>query len=406
MRYEIKVSIIVPVYNVSRYLSKCLNSILGQSFQEFEIICIEDCSEDDSLRILEKYRQIDNRIIIIRNEKNMGLSYSRNIGLLNAKGKYVWFIDSDDSIYNPNAIKELYNTSEEYQLDSLMFDVKEEYESAELKREFRLECASNRCIELEKHTGIEMFITFMKNNKFNSMVQTQFFNKSFLVENGLRFAMIIHEDLLFSVKVLLRAQSVMYVSKPYYQYFRRQNSISTSKGDHKRVEGVVVSYVDSVFSLKNMQLSKAAEEVYVTWLIVLREKIVKSFLEWIKTDTEITFNSSMYDVVLKIILEEEFPYIWSKLYFDTYRAIKCKPYIIVYGAGKVSKSVIKFLEMLEIKNYFVAVTSGKREGVVELKELVAHVENSLILIAAMGEKQKDMISYAEELGFSNILTMC
>ena len=88
-----KLSIIIPVYNVEKYLPKCLDSILNQSFKDFEIICINDGSSDNSLKILEEYK--DKRIIII-NKENAGSGVARNAGLEIAKGEYIFFVDGDD----------------------------------------------------------------------------------------------------------------------------------------------------------------------------------------------------------------------------------------------------------------------------------------------------------------------
>ena len=87
------ISVILPVYNVSEYLSKCLNSIISQSYDNLEIICVNDASSDNSLEIIEEYRQKDKRIRIIKNEINVGAGESRNIGLKAANGEYVHFVD-------------------------------------------------------------------------------------------------------------------------------------------------------------------------------------------------------------------------------------------------------------------------------------------------------------------------
>ena len=92
-----KVSIIVPVYNVGKYLSKCLDSLINQTLEDIEIICINDGSTDNSLDILKSYRTKDSRIKII-DKPNEGLSITRNLGIHSATGNYIGFIDSDDWI--------------------------------------------------------------------------------------------------------------------------------------------------------------------------------------------------------------------------------------------------------------------------------------------------------------------
>ncbi len=90
-----KVSIIVPVYNVEKYLSTCLDSLINQTLKDIEIICINDGSTDNSLNILNEYAQKDTRIIVI-NKENSGPGSCRNLGIEKATGEYIQFVDSDD----------------------------------------------------------------------------------------------------------------------------------------------------------------------------------------------------------------------------------------------------------------------------------------------------------------------
>ena len=115
----VKVSVIIPVYNVEKYLEECLESIIDQSLEDIEIVCVNDGSTDNSLSILESYAELDNRIKIISQE-NHGLAAARNTGLKNINGDYVYFIDSDDFL-ELSALEELYNLAKEKSLDFVMF---------------------------------------------------------------------------------------------------------------------------------------------------------------------------------------------------------------------------------------------------------------------------------------------
>lgn len=101
------ISVIIPIYNVEKYLPRCLDSVLAQSFKDLQIICVNDGSKDDSLNILNDYAQKDDRILIISQE-NKGLSGARNTGLDAAKGKYIFFLDADDYLH-PQALETFYN---------------------------------------------------------------------------------------------------------------------------------------------------------------------------------------------------------------------------------------------------------------------------------------------------------
>ena len=115
MGQEIKVSVVVPVYNAQAFLEQCLDSILGQTLEEIEIICVDDGSADESGDILEEYRKRDSRVAVYH-QKNQYAGVARNLGLRYAKGKYVIFWDSDD-FFEKEALELLYKKAEEDQAD-------------------------------------------------------------------------------------------------------------------------------------------------------------------------------------------------------------------------------------------------------------------------------------------------
>ena len=118
-----KLSLIIPVYNVEKYLRECLDSCINQTLKDIEIICINDCSPDDSYKILEEYSKKDNRVKIINHEENKGLGAARNTGIANATGEYIWFIDSDDFI-DSISCQVLYDCAKEHDVDVLLFQGK------------------------------------------------------------------------------------------------------------------------------------------------------------------------------------------------------------------------------------------------------------------------------------------
>ena len=101
------ISIIVPVYNVEKYLKKCLDSILSQTYKNFEVIIVNDGSPDNSQKIIDEYKKKDKRIIVLEKE-NGGLSSARNYGIEHANGKYISFVDADDYI-EKDYVEKLYD---------------------------------------------------------------------------------------------------------------------------------------------------------------------------------------------------------------------------------------------------------------------------------------------------------
>ena len=129
---ESMISVIVPVYNVEKYLKKCLDSIINQTYLNLEIICVNDGSQDSSRTILQEFKKKDDRIIII-DKQNAGLSYARNTGLTHVHGEYVMFVDSDDWL-DVTACEKSIKAAEEHQVDVVMWPYIREYEHASLKK--------------------------------------------------------------------------------------------------------------------------------------------------------------------------------------------------------------------------------------------------------------------------------
>ena len=129
---EKKVSVIIPVYNVEKYLRECLDSVVTQDLDDIEIICINDGSTDGSAGILSEYATQYEKLFILDKE-NSGLSAARNSGLSVAKGKYILFLDSDDFLADSSAVSRLYDKAEHDSLDQLFFDATVIFESEETK---------------------------------------------------------------------------------------------------------------------------------------------------------------------------------------------------------------------------------------------------------------------------------
>ena len=116
-----KVSVIIPVYNVEPWLGACLDSVLGQTLPELEVICVDDCSPDRCPQILDEYAGRDPRLKAVHLKENHGQGNARNIGLEMASGKYIYILDSDDMIH-PHAMELLYKKAEADSLDGIFFD--------------------------------------------------------------------------------------------------------------------------------------------------------------------------------------------------------------------------------------------------------------------------------------------
>ncbi len=211
---DIKVSIIIPVYNVEKYLEECLDSAVNQTLKDIEIICVNDGSTDNSLDILKKYERKYKNITII-NQENKGLSGARNSGLKIAKGKYVYFFDSDD-IIDINLCKECYEISETKELDILTFDASVFYDDNSLESIHKFDYSRKDILNEEVMKGDDYYNYSYLNKVYRSSACIIFINRKFLYKNQLNFYEgILHEDELFTTKSIILADKVSYIGKDF-----------------------------------------------------------------------------------------------------------------------------------------------------------------------------------------------
>ena len=233
----IKISVIVPVYNVEDYLKECLDSIINQTLKEIEILCIDDCGTDNSIDILREYSKKDNRIKIISHKENKGLGPARNTGINEAKGEYISFIDSDDYI-SRDYLENLYNTIIKYDTDIVS--------TINIKRVVG-EAISLYSININKYLSIFQKIfnknhfegisnANIKDEKENTknypfvVAWNKLYKRSFLLDNDLFFMDIKKgsEDEDFYQRLLLNSPSISYNHKSIY-YYRERNYSLTEK---------------------------------------------------------------------------------------------------------------------------------------------------------------------------------
>ncbi len=198
------ISVIIPVYNNEKYFIKCIASVLRQTYKNIEIIIINDCSTDNSEKIILGYKEKDKRIIYLSNEKNIGVGRSRNIGIEHAKGKYIYFLDSDDFI-EETTLEDLYNGIQENDSFSCMT---KGYKNV-----------NNEDIAFSRS---EEELTLLQ----SPTVCIRLFNKKIINESKIRFSSLpIGEDLEFVFKLMIYNDKFSYVSnKPLYHYVIHSDS--------------------------------------------------------------------------------------------------------------------------------------------------------------------------------------
>ncbi len=212
-----KISIIVPVYNVEKYLAQCLDSILNQTFKDFECICVNDGSTDNSLKILQEYAQKDKRFKIITQE-NKGLSGARNTGIRNTNTKYITFIDSDDWV-TENYLEVLYNELAETNADIVRASYKFYYQKENLYKSARI----RKIHKINYNTNIER----LYKGYAGAFVWAKIYRTSLIKDNDIWFYEGRNaEDCPFTAMLYLYSPNIKFIDSELYFYRKHSLSIT------------------------------------------------------------------------------------------------------------------------------------------------------------------------------------
>ena len=237
MNKDPKISVVIPVFNVEKYLRACLDSVIGQTFTDWEAVCIDDGSDDGSVAILREYADRDSRIrLFARSHK--GVSAARNAGLDLARGAYLYFLDSDDMLADPRTLEELYELAERERLDQIIFRCKPFLDDPCIENGDALLSAAERYFSFPEGvcgtvmSGDELLIRLVTEGHLFVSEPLRFYRLSCLRAACLRFPEgWLHEDKYFDPLSLHAARRAFALEKRYYGRRIRPDSITTSNGN-------------------------------------------------------------------------------------------------------------------------------------------------------------------------------
>lgn len=223
---RIDVSIIIPIYNVEKYLRQCLDSVYSIKNLRKEIILVNDSSPDNSKLIIEEYKKLFPEETVVVERENGGLSAARNSGLKIAKGEYVSFIDSDDFV-DPIKFETLFINGNQEKLDIIIGRAKKIWDEKKEKKELLSvpeEFKNQGIVE-----GKNYLVDSLKYKKHRVEVWDDFYKRDFLLKNNLQFKEgILHEDVLFTFKAFCLANKVKFFDLDFYYYRQREGSIMST----------------------------------------------------------------------------------------------------------------------------------------------------------------------------------
>lgn len=277
-----KISIIVPVYNVEKYIKKCLQSLAKQTMQDFEVIIVNDGSKDNSEDIIKKFinNHREMKINYVKKE-NGGLASARNYGIQYATGKYLSFIDADDYID-----EKLYQNLEPYiddEIDMIKFKMMTVNEQGE-------EIEKLEGPVFEKCTGEEAYKKLCVEEKFLDPACIYLYRKDFFMAHDFQYRLTFHEDFGLTSLIVVNAKSFVSTNIYGYYYLQSDNSLTRSNDyekDKARAKDVLNHYDNMIESIKQYNITEETKELvkrYYTNTVILKAETLKNndFKEYIK----------------------------------------------------------------------------------------------------------------------------
>lgn len=300
-----EISIILPVYNVEEYLDECIQSILNQTFKNYELIIINDGSTDDSGKICDGYAIKDKRIKVIHKE-NGGISSARNVGIKQSSGNFIVFIDSDDYI-EANMLECLYEYITKYNTDMVICDFVYKCENNIINNEVnenKIKIYNSREAQAELYGN--KYLNFAV--AWSKIYRKSLFNDLYFDENR------IHEDEFIAHKILNKCNKIIFIPNKLYVYRIRNNSITNSKYSLKRFDRVY-AIEDRLKFYRELNLSELIPIVDCDYVYLFFTEYVKCKKELKNVEKELSDFKKDFKNTLRLILKSPIHSIDKKIFW-------------------------------------------------------------------------------------------
>lgn len=321
-----KLSIIVPVYGVEKYIDKCLNSLVKQSLKEIEIIVVNDGTKDNSQKIIDKYVKKYPDKIKSYIKENGGQGSARNYGLEKANGEYIGYVDSDDFV-EKDMYKKLYNKAKENNYDIVVcgnYNVSEDYQ--------------NKNID----TFINNYNTDLENIFFGKMaVWNKIYKRDILIKNKLEFKeKVWYEDLAFTLKAIMNSNTFAFIDEPLYDYLIREGSTMNNSNVQRNLE--ILDAFNDILSY--IQHNKKEEYFSKIEFLAIDHIYISAIVRVLKAEAD---DKVKRETINKLIdyINKKFPNYKNNKYINTlsknrkiiYKLINIKMYGLINLIFKVKK---------------------------------------------------------------------
>lgn len=416
-----KVSIIVPVYNVEQYLPTCLDSILAQTLEDIEVICVDDGSTDQSPAILDDYAKKDSRLRVIH-KGNRGYGHSMNVGIDAASGEYIGIVESDDCIL-PNMYETLYSIAKDNDLDLVKSDVIFWWKTLRYTCEYHREDLYSYYGKVLDTSNRKLFFQFFMNT------WTGVYKKSFLNENNIHHNETpgaAYQDNGFWIQTLSFCERAMWLKDAFYLY-RQDNPLASIK-NKSNVMTMVNEYdfVSKILEEKHKERELDICNYYRIFRhrgVFLRiaddlkrgycDVIIKDFERYRELAAE---NKGLYEWLERVYTDpNKFCEEFVRVKQETLQKLECAENIIIYGAAWLGQTAMRILacQGMQKKILCFAISAGKTaEGVGNLSvrcidDLEQYKDNSVIVMGVNDYTRSycQMKEQLKKLGFLNTVDL-
>lgn len=402
-----KVSVIIPVYNAENYLAECLDSVISQTFQDIEIICIDDASTDHSMDILQEFARKDARITILQNDRNQRQAYARNRGMDKASGEYILFVDSDDFI-NKDLIAKALAVADG--MDMVCFDYKKVDSVWFGKDEHLFRMDEGR------YNAYDYFRQSVDKNSIVYSPCTKLYSRLFLLRETIRFIDgLLYEDVVFDFLCMMKARKIYCITDQLYEYRIRKNSSMTSSINGKNVSAYfyIVCYLTQYYLEHHFDaemetaIEKYIQAMYRCFIGTYRRYSAQKDGYLLKNDIGIENYAKLYGLAAGY----ESHYGLVQLHIaEQIETIKKAAHIFVYGAGEIAREVIETLNRYDIvvDKIVVSDKTGNRcsilgNRVYSIAECMDDRADSLVIIATDARFYPEIKRKLFDMGFMDYL---
>lgn len=406
---NIKISIIIPVYNTEKYISRCIKSIVEQELKNYEIIIIDDCSIDNSYQILEDWEGEFSQIKLFQNEKNMGAGFTKNKGLKLCTGKYICFVDSDDWI-KKDCLKKLLELAEKTNCDAI-------YYGEDLRKEGQI-CNSDDIVEklIVKKTyanGIQLFEKMLDDKKV-TVSACHYFIRRGAIDKRVSFSEnVICDDWIFTAFFLCSVGKIIVLENDLYVYYQRSLGNVCSKV--KSISMAKERFSHALYIWRNIgntneTINRVRTKCFVYMMISIHNDYVLK-----KHNAEIEYNEINYmvnkDQQIKELFEKsKYLSAYGEVFDDTIKKLKKAKRVYIYGTGNYGIDTYRVLYMNRISIDGFIETQKKKNSLLNipiysLKEFIKRGYEGLIIVAVSNKYKDEITALLKENNITNYYYM-